>query len=111
LSHTPTSKPSQKLELAISNASGFRKWLGFIIGCMNKSFPKRQFTFQFHFRPLEYKKQIRMMMMMKKMKMKPSQKLSYLALLFALLLKSILRQKKEELWKTQIFISPMPKII
>ncbi len=48
--------------------------------------------------------------MMKK-KMKPSQKLSYLALLFALLLKSILRQKKEELWKTQIFISPCKNYI
>jgi hypothetical protein len=44
-----------------------------LFGCTKKSFPKRQFIFQFHFRPLEYKKQIRMMKMMK---MKPWQKLS-----------------------------------
>jgi hypothetical protein len=52
--HTPTNKPSQKLELAIPNgeeglaiAPGLENgWDSFIIGCTNESFPKRQFTFQ-----------------------------------------------------------------
>jgi len=51
---TPTSKPSQKLELAIPKgeeglaiAPGLENgWDSFIIGCTNESFPKRQFTFQ-----------------------------------------------------------------
>ncbi len=51
----PTSKPSQKLELAIPQCTrragnGFRVqkngWDSFIIGCTNKSFESRQFTFQ-----------------------------------------------------------------
>jgi hypothetical protein len=51
---TPTSKPSQKLELAIPKGEeglaivpGLENgWDSFTIGCTNESFPKRQFTFQ-----------------------------------------------------------------